>query len=126
MRLTSSLLTVAILSLSFTAHAFRDSDFSGDDSGAVVVYDFENNGSDTIYDKSGVGAPLNLKMSAAGNLPTADGTPIRTNAGWMLPVDGGNFVINPKPNQTGMNPDTGYQSAQKHRTFLVSETAATK
>ncbi|HVK61600.1 MAG TPA: hypothetical protein VM432_08625, partial [Bdellovibrionales bacterium] len=38
----------------------------------------------------------------------------------------GDVVMNPKPNGAPSDPDQGYQSAQRHRTFFVSEGVATK
>ncbi|MBX3021867.1 MAG: hypothetical protein KF799_09345 [Bdellovibrionales bacterium] len=105
------------------ALALRAPDMSGDDSGAVAVYTFDEIGGSTANDTSGVGQALNLVMSTEGNLPTGDGTPIRTNAS----LQSGYLLINPKPNgaASGM-PDEGYQSAQRHRTFLISTGPATK
>ncbi|HVK60310.1 MAG TPA: hypothetical protein VM432_02120, partial [Bdellovibrionales bacterium] len=80
MRFLSLLTAFQILSLSFSAFALREADMSGDDSGAVAVYTFDETSGDTAFDTSGVGAPLNLKLSTDGNLPTQDGTPIRVNA----------------------------------------------
>lgn len=105
------------------AQAFRAPDMSGDDAGAVAVYTFDEIGGSAANDISGVGAPLNLDMSTDGNLPTADGTAILTNA----ILQGGYLLANPKPNgiSSGM-PDQGYQSAQRHRTMLISSTTASK
>ncbi len=98
-------------------------DISGDDDGAVLVYKFDEAGGTTAIDTSGVGTPLNLDMSTAGNLATQDGTPIRTNAILM----NGYLLMNPKPNgvEVGMA-DQGYVSAQVHRTFMTSSGAADK
>jgi hypothetical protein len=118
-----ALLLLGVLSLSQPAQALRNPDMSGDDSGAVVVYTFDENGGTTAFDTSGSGTPLNIDMSVAGNLPTADGTTIRTNAS----LQSGYLLINPKPNGAEFGqPDTGYQSAQLQRTFLVSSGAAAK
>lgn len=106
-----------------SAHALREPDLSGSDLNAVVVYDFSEMGGNVVRDISGIGTPLDLTMSTAGNLPTADGTAIRTNA--ML--QDGYLLINPKPNGAEIDdPDSGYQSAQRHRTFLVSSGSADK
>lgn len=102
------------------AQALRAPDMSGNDNGAVVVYDFNEVGGESALDTSAVGSPLNLIMSSEGNLPTGDGTIIRTNA----LLQSGYLVVNPKPN--GSEPDQGYQLAQRHRTFLASESAAAK
>jgi hypothetical protein len=130
-RLKSGIVISLTLILSSQAHALRDQDMSGDDAGAVAVYNFDETSGDTAYDSSGVGAPLNLKMMADGNLPTFDGTVIRTNALFSgnsnTPLYSPNaLIINPKPNGAPDDPDKGYESAQRHRTFLLSETAATK
>jgi hypothetical protein len=118
-----SLLSLSVMIFSsVSAHAFRAPDMSGDDAGAAVVYSFSEAGGTTVQDTSGVGTPLNLNMSVQGNLPTGDGTVIRTNA--LLGSD--YLLINPKPNGAPDDPDLGYQSAQRHRTFLVSPGAATK
>jgi hypothetical protein len=97
---------------------------SGDDSGAAAVYTFDENGGDMAFDTSGMGAPLNLKAKADGNLATQDGTPIRVNATLMS----GLLYMNPKPNgsETGdpMMADKGYESAQRHRSFLISADGA--
>jgi hypothetical protein len=116
---------------SSNAHAFRylgvdasgNDTIAGDDAGAIAVYTFDEAGGTVAYDRSAIGAPLDLTMSTAGNLPTSDGTPIRTNA----LLGGGYLIINPKPNGgPGQNADLGYQAAQVHRTFLVSSGAASK
>lgn len=101
------------------AHALRGPDLSGSDAGAVAVYTFDEMSGTVATDTIG---GLNLTMSTQGNLPTADGTEIRTNAAFSS----GSLIVNPKPNgiESG-NPDMGYQSAQRHRTILVSSTAAT-
>jgi hypothetical protein len=105
------------------AHALRTPTMGGDDTGAAAVYTFDEVGGDVAHDTSGSGAPLDLKMSVDGNLPSADGTTIRTNA----ILQNGYLLINPKPNGSEVKmPDQGYQSAQRHRTFLISDVAATK
>lgn len=91
---------------------------SGNDNGAIAVYTFNENGGTKAYDTSVIGAPLDLDMSTDGNLPTADGTPIRINAS----LQNGYLLMNPKPNAM----DQGYQSAQRHRTFLISADPASK
>lgn len=103
--------------------ALRGQDMTGDDSGAVAVYRFDEMAGSVAYDTSGVGDALNLTMSTDGNLPTQDGTQILTNAFFL----NGHLLINPKPNgaEVGM-PDQGYESAQVHRTFLTSAGSATK
>ncbi|MES2964995.1 MAG: hypothetical protein V4760_14010, partial [Bdellovibrionota bacterium] len=95
---------------------------SGDDDGAVAVYKFDEAGGTTATDTSGVGTPLDLTMSTAGNLPTGDGSAIRTNALMM----NGYLLVNPKPNGAPATPDMGYESAQRHRTFLTSVVDAAK
>lgn len=117
-RLTSLILALSLFTSFENAHALRATDMSGDDAGAVAVYRFDETSGTTAADTSGVGAPLNLVMSAGGNLPTGDGSVIRTNAYFQ----NGYLLINPKPNAA----DQGYESAQRHRTFLVSEVPATK
>ncbi|MEK7356969.1 MAG: hypothetical protein AAB250_11000, partial [Bdellovibrionota bacterium] len=94
----------------------------GDDGDAIAVYKFDETGGTTATDTSGVGTPLDLTMSTDGNLPTGDGSPIRTNALMM----NGYLLVNPKPNGAPATPDMGYESAQRHRTFLTSGTDATK
>lgn len=124
----SALLTTSLISGEALALRYLDVDASGndviagDDTGAIAVYRFDEAGGTTATDSSGNGSPLDLTMSTAGNLPTADGTPIRTNAVIM----NGYLLVNPKPNGAPANPDQGYESAQRHRTFLVSSGAASK
>lgn len=124
LRLTPFLLAAGLTLLApATASALRAPDMTGNDDGAVAVYTFDEIGGVIANDTSGNGSPLNLEMSTDGNLPTADGTPIRTNAS----LQGGYLLINPKPNGAGSGmPDEGYQSAQRHRTFLVSSGPASK
>lgn len=100
------------------AHALRAPDMSGNDNGAIVIYDFSEAGGDTAHDVSGSASPIDLLMSADGNLPTGNGTVIRTNAS----LQNGYLLVNPKPN----NNDDGYQLAQRHRTFLASQMPASK
>lgn len=113
--------TFLVLLLSSFAFALRAPDLSGDDSGAVAVYSFSETSGLTTYDSSGVSQPLDLTASTFGNLPTGDSTQILTNAF----LQSGNLLINPKPNgaASGM-PDQGYQSAQRHRTFMASSIPA--
>lgn len=118
-----ALIATVTLLPSFEASALRDlsSDrlsFSGNDDGAAVVYSFDETGSSSVLDRTDTVGGLSLNMSTEGNLPTGDGTPILTNAS----IQNGILLINPKPN----NDDNGYQSAQRHRTFLVSPSAAAK
>ncbi len=118
-KLSKFTLTMFSVLAASEAMALRASDFSGSDSGAAVVYTFqESGGTSTVDSVSG----LELTMSTNGNLPTADGTQIRTNA----TLASGSLLVNPKPNgvESG-NADEGYQSAQRHRTFLTSAAAAT-
>jgi hypothetical protein len=129
MKLSHNSMTTFIFSLSAVflisnpVFGFRGMDMSGDDAGASVVYTFSETGSTSVSDTSGDGSPLNLTMSTDGNLPTGDGTVIRTNA----ILQGGYLLVNPKPNGAASDmDDQGYQSAQRHRTFLVSAGAATK
>lgn len=105
-----------LVTLSSQAHALRGPDLvSGNDSGAVVVYRFDENGGDVAVDSVG---GFNLSVSTEGNLPTNDGTQIRKNA----VLGGGYLLINPKPN----NEDMGYEAAQRHRTFLESAPVGAK
>ncbi len=117
---TSAILAAMGMMVTSPAQALRNQDMSGNDSGAAAVYLFDENGGDTAFDTSGVAPALNLKVKTDGNLPTQDGTPILKNAQMM-----GNIIyVNPKPNgaETGdpMMADKGYESAQRHRTFLIS------
>lgn len=106
-----------------TAHALRAPDMSGDDSGAIAVYTFDESGGDTVQDTAAGVTPLHLRLSTIGNLPTSDGTTIRTNAVFQ----NGYLLMNPKPNGIDSNmADQGYQSAQRHRTLLISDGAASK
>lgn len=119
----SFIVLVLTLFLSAPSYALRQADMSGDDAGAVVVYSFSEPGGGVASDSSSVGSPLNLTMSTDGNLPTQDGTAIRTNA----ILQSGYLLVNPKPNGAESDmPDQGYQSAQRHRTFLVSSGPASK
>ena len=105
--------------VSTPALALRNMDMSGDDVGATAVYTFATDGSDS----SNSGTALNLTASNDGNLPSQDGTPILTNAFYI----NGSLMINHKPNgsESGANyADQGYQSAMRHRSFLVSDTAS--
>lgn len=108
--------------VSVQAHAFRDQFMNGNDSGAAAVYTLDENGGTTAFDTGNLVNPLDLNLSTSGNLPTGDGTTIRTNATFLPQY----LLMNPKPNgsMSGMA-DQGYQSAQRHRTFLVSSGAAT-
>lgn len=106
-------LTIIMILSGAQAHALRAPDMSGNDNGAVVVYDFSEAGGETAHDIAGTGSPIDLLMSADGNLPTGNGTQIRTNA----VLQDGYLLVNPKPN----NNDDGYQLAQRHRTYLVSQ-----
>ncbi len=118
--------TVSILLLNifspFPAQAIRNQDMSGDDTGAIAVYTFDNGIEDSAAN------PLNLNMSVDGNLPTAQGETILTNASIQPNPNNSSdkyLLINPKPNGTP-EADRGYESAQRHRTFLVSSGPATK
>lgn len=113
----------ALLFVTEPAYALRAPDMSGDDSGAALVYTFGEFGGTSTMDASNVAPALDLNMSTDGNLPTADGTPIRINA----VLQNGMLIMNPKPNGAeSMMADQGYQSAQRHRTFMVSAGPAAK
>jgi hypothetical protein len=111
-----------IILVSIQAQAFRDQFMNGNDDGAAAVYKFDEGSGTTAFDSGNLVSPLDLTLQTTGNLPTGDDTPIRINASFMP----GYLLMNPKPNgsASGM-PDQGYQSAQRHRTFLVSSGAAT-
>ncbi len=125
------------------AYAIRDSVLSGDDAGAVAVYSFENivnNGTVSVPDVGGNGAPLNLIGSSAGNIQDgaftnvvrvkADPYPLPGNSNVFMGVsidspfrDFSAIFMNNKETQ-GETP--GYQRAQMDRSFLWSNGPATK
>lgn len=123
------------------AHALRNPDLTGDDAGAAAVYTMDENyaqGATTKVnaDTSGVGTALDLTAHNEGNFPPADGAPpllINAFSGQTYSTEDnvsinatGALSINRKPNRTNGMADQGYQSAQLHRTYLVSNGPATK
>ena len=101
------------------AHALRAKDMSGDDAGAFIVYPFNETTGTAAADALSPALPL--KGSNAGNLPTGDGTEIRTNVAFV----NGSLIINYKANGIEVDrADQGYQSAQVHRSFLEADAPA--